>query len=65
MHNDDKPTSLQVALVFSKQYQLREQGLNKVLASMQEVSGHSKTEMIKAICQVLKKGLNDKVMSVS
>lgn len=51
--------------MFSKQYQLREQGLNKVLASMQEVSGHSKTEMIKAICQVLKKGLNDKVMSVS
>lgn len=51
-------------MIFSKQYQLREQGLHRVLAALKSSDNHNKSEMIKAVCQVLKKGLTDNVLTV-
>ena len=56
---------LQVELLYSKQYQLREEGLKLVLSSLSESTGHSKTDILKAVSQILKKAFADKVMAVS
>ena len=54
--------------VYAKQYQLREKGLRQVHDMLSDGEVHSRKElstMVKAVVQVLKKGLNDKVFSVS
>ena len=56
---------LQVELLYSKQYQLREEGLKLVLSSLSESTDHSKTDILKAVSQILKKAFADKVMAVS
>ena len=52
-------------MIFSKQYQLREKGLKSVLTALASHSDFSKSEMIKGVCQILNKSLNDKVLTVS
>ena len=59
---------LQVEYVYAKQYQLRERGLHQVQEILSTSEFHSRKElstMVKATVQILKKGLNDKVLSVS
>lgn len=59
---------LQVEYVYAKQYQLRERGLHQVHEILSTSEVHSRKElstMVKATVQILKKGLNDKVLSVS
>ena len=59
---------IQVEYVYAKQYQLRERGLHQVHDILSTSEVHSRKElstMVKATVQILKKGLNDKVLSVS
>lgn len=51
-------------MVFSKLYNLREQGFTNVLEIMKKDTSFSRAEMTKALCQVLRKGLSDKVLTV-
>ena len=54
--------------MYAKQYQLRERGLHQVHEILSTSEVHSRKElstMVKATVQILKKGLNDKVLSVS
>ena len=55
---------IQVAKVFSKLYHLREQGLTDVLDIMKKETSFSRSEMTKALCQILRRGFSDKVLTV-
>lgn len=52
-----------VAKVFSKLYHLREQGLTDVLDIMKKETSFSRSEMTKALCQILRRGFSDKVLT--